>query len=136
MSSPTRMHTLIRNCGVLWIDDLQRWAAARELLRAQGFPIGSTQFKHVSSFDVNRITATIVLPGKFVAERSILSMRMQAGSSQHLNCVGLINVYVAAFVRCEDFRSLALLGLMKRILRARGVSKKYTHAFMNTWCWQ
>ena len=78
-STPWALATLIRNCGLLYFDDANRWLLPTELLATQGFPVIPGMFnlrdpehaRELCSFNIAR------------ADRKGRHVGAQAGNSMH-----------------------------------------------------
>ena len=76
-STPTILHTVIKNVGLVWDDESGRWFTPSDLLAAQGF-------RH-SRLDVVTNSFQITAP-----DRTRSDMVQQMGNSMHVNAIGAV----------------------------------------------
>jgi site-specific DNA-cytosine methylase len=79
-STPTTLHTIIRNVGFLWDDTSLRWFTWVDLLAAQGFNL--TGGSDVCSFQVPR------------RDRKRSDVMAQVGNAMHVNSIGAVIAFV------------------------------------------
>ena len=97
VSSPTTLHTLIRNVGVLWSDCDEKWFAPRDCLASQNFPVeeatrASGEF--LCSFNRERPSGWPL--------RHRARVCGQAGNSMNVNVAGLLATYAHICVKKAD----------------------------------
>ena len=116
MSTPTHLHCLIHNCGLLYSTEFGRWLMPSELLVAQGFPThpGSTpwaynQARPVCSFNAQRSMA-------HGGPRKARHVAGQVGNSMHVNVVGVVLLWsLFCLERMDASPLIRALSIMRRV---------------------
>lgn len=78
-STPWALATLIRNCGLLYFDDLERWMLPTEILSTQGFPVVPKIF-NLASEDSPKLCSF----NHYRKDRTGRQIGAQAGNSMHV----------------------------------------------------